>query len=254
MNGCRAALDALREIAQVAARGKRTEVGLALPATLIAQASTKYRRLAIGAQDVHADEGGAFTGSLSATMLKDAGATFTIVGHSECRRRYGESDQEVRRKAEAARRAGLDVILCVGESASVRAKGCAVETVTEQLGRCLPDGADGSWFTIAYEPIWAIGTGFIPTLNDIVQMHEALRTYCRARFGSAGHAIRLLYGGSVTAENAAQFMAIPEVDGVLVGGASLAAATFAPIIDPAANVTAHLGASRVGRTSLGLEL
>jgi len=233
MNGSRAALAGLRGMNRAAARWPGVVVGLALPATLIGHARAEFRGIEIGAQDVHADERGAFTGGLSAALLKEAGASFTIVGHSECRSHQGDTDDDVRRKVEAAYRAGLRVLLCVGESAGTRAKGAAIDTVAAQVRRCLPATADGSWLSIAYEPIWAIGTGAIPSIDEVAQMHSALRRECRANLSANAESVPLLYGGSVTSENATALLQIENVDGLLVGGASLLPETFGPIIEAA---------------------
>jgi triosephosphate isomerase len=169
-------------------------------------------------------------------MLLDAGARLVIIGHSERREAQNESDGDVKAKAEMALRAGLEVILCVGESLPIREQGRAVEVVDAQLAASLP-GAVGkpASFSIAYEPIWAIGTGKVPTIADIDEMHRALRARLAAAFGDAAGKIRILYGGSVKASNAAEIFAVEDVDGALVGGASLTAADFLPIVEAAAN-------------------
>ncbi|HEY6661651.1 MAG TPA: triose-phosphate isomerase, partial [Sphingomicrobium sp.] len=168
-------------------------------------------------------------------MLLDAGASLTIVGHSERRDAQRESDSEVKTKAEAALACGLGVILCVGEALDVREAGHAVATVGTQLGSSLPSGAAAlDRLAVAYEPIWAIGTGKIPTMDEIAEMHAALRGRLVAAYGAAGERIRLLYGGSVKASNAAEIFSVPDVDGALVGGASLKAADFLPIVAAAA--------------------
>src|SRR5256885_2208132 len=179
---------------------------------------------AIGGQDVHYAEKGAHTGNISARMLLDAGAALTIVGHSERRDAQRESDAEVKAKAAAALSCGLNVILCVGESIEIREQGKAVETVTGQLGASLPESIDSeAELAIAYEPIWAIGTGKVPTNPEIGEIHAAIRARLRERFGVAGEEIRILYGGSVKPSNASEIFAIADVDGALVGGASLKA-------------------------------
>ena len=223
----------LAEVAAIAAAAHGdVDVALCLPATLIDRAVRAVPGFAIGGQDVHAAAKGAHTGCVSAAMLLDAGARLVIVGHSERRQAQGETDADVKAKAEAALGAGLDVILCVGESDAVRSAGNAIATVSAQLDASLPAG-DGARLAVAYEPIWAIGTGKIPSLDDIGEMHAALRSRLVAAFGDAGQGIRLLYGGSVKAANAAAIFAVADVDGALVGGASLTAADFVPIIDAA---------------------
>jgi triosephosphate isomerase len=195
------------------------------------------RGFPIGGQDVHHAEKGAHTGCTSALMLIDAGGSLTIVGHSERRESQRESDEEVKAKAEGALSVGLDVILCVGESLEVRERGKAVETVTTQLDGSLPDRLGSrAELAIAYEPIWAIGTGKIPTSREIAEMHAAIRANLRERYGDVGGRMRILYGGSVKASNAAEIFSIADVDGALVGGASLKAADFIPIVAAAAAV------------------
>ena len=234
MNGGVAALGEATAIARAAAAHDGVDVALCLPATLIARATAAVPGLAIGGQDVHADASGAHTGCISAAMLLDAGATLTIVGHSERRHDQHESDADVRAKAETALAAGLGVILCVGESDDVRTSGNAVAYVSAQLDASLPAApADPSRLSIAYEPIWAIGTGKVASTADIAQMHAALRQRLIAAYGERGQAMRLLYGGSVKASNAAEIFAVPNVDGALVGGASLTAADFVPIVEAA---------------------
>ncbi|GGL26083.1 MULTISPECIES: triose-phosphate isomerase [Caulobacter] len=230
MHGNLAALPVLGAIDAAARETPAVDVGVAVPATLITAAWQTANAIHVGAQDIHPADKGAHTGCLSAPMVKDAGAAFTIVGHSECRAGRQESDDEVRGKAEAARRHGLSVILCVGEPLEVREAGQAEAVVRAQLENCLPADADGAWLSVAYEPIWAIGTGRSATQDDIAAMHAVLRETCRAALGPAGDGVRLLYGGSVTPANAAEILATPNVDGVLVGGASLTAETFLPII------------------------
>jgi triosephosphate isomerase len=197
---------------------------------LIERASRACRGFPIGGQDVHQADKGAHTGCVSAAMLLDAGAKLTIVGHSERREAQNESDADVKAKAEAALAAGLDVILCVGESDTIREAGTAVATVSAQLDASLPGSiGEANRFSVAYEPIWAIGTGKVPSTTDIGEMHAALRQRLAAAYGEAGHQIRILYGGSVKASNAAEIFAVADVDGALVGGASLKAADFLPI-------------------------
>lgn len=228
MNGNLAALAELDAIAK--AIDPHVDVAVAVPATLIHPAAERAG-FPIGAEDVHAADNGAHTGCVSAPMIKEAGAAFSIVGHSERRQGQGESDADVKAKAEACRRHGLDAILCVGETLEQREAGEAEQVVTAQVRASLPDGADGGWLAIAYEPIWAIGTGKVATVADVEAMHAAIRGALLEALGAEqGGAIRLLYGGSVTADNAAGLLHAAEVDGALVGGASLTAAKFAPII------------------------
>ena len=202
------------------------------PATLIAPMAARAAgtSVAVGGQDCHAAAAGAHTGDLAAEMLADAGATAVIVGHSERRAGHGETDADVRAKAEAAWRAGLLAIVCVGETEAERDAGRAVEIVDRQLAGSLPDGAASARTVVAYEPVWAIGTGRTPSPEDIAEMHGAIRAVLVARFGAEGEAMRVLYGGSVKPGNAAEIFAVENVDGGLVGGASLTAADFAPIV------------------------
>ncbi|HET9460300.1 MAG TPA: triose-phosphate isomerase [Sphingomicrobium sp.] len=234
MQGLAVDLAEVREIAQGAARFPQVDVGLCLPATLIERAARAVPAFPVGGQDVHEAEKGAHTGCVSAAMLVDAGARITIVGHSERREAQCETDSAVRAKAEAGLGAGLSVILCVGESLAVRESGDAVPTVEKQLDSSLPRDCDVAGLAIAYEPIWAIGTGKIPTMDDIAHMHAALRGRLIAAYGEVGQGIRILYGGSVKASNAAEIFAVADVDGALVGGASLTAADFLPIVEAAA--------------------
>lgn len=227
---------------EAVAEGSRTypevDVALCLPAILIHRAALAVPGFAIGGQDVHGAESGAHTGCVSAPMLLDAGAVLTIVGHSERRAAQRESDEEVKAKAEAALGCRLGVILCVGETLAVREAGDAVSTVAGQLRSSLPERASGGEFpgglSIAYEPIWAIGTGMVPTAEEIGEMHAALRERLIAVYGDSGQRPRILYGGSVNAANAATIFSVREVDGALVGGASLNAADFIPIVAAAA--------------------
>ena len=238
MNGTAANLREVASIAAAAGRAPGVDCALCLPATLIERAARALPDLAIGGQDVHAAAMGAHTGCVSAAMLLDAGATLTIVGHSERRAGQGESDADVKAKAEAALGAGLGVILCCGESDAIRSAGTAVATVSAQLDASLPAGpvaADS--FAVAYEPIWAIGTGKVPLIAHIDEMHGALRARLIAAYGEAGQGLRLLYGGSVKGSNAADIFAVADVDGALVGGASLTAVDFVPIVEAAANLS-----------------
>ena len=234
MNGTSADLDEIRAIAAGSFEHAGADCALCVPATLIERAARAVPGFAIGGEDVHAAASGAHTGCISAAMLRDAGAQLTIVGHSERREGQHESDSDVRAKAEAALAGDLRVILCVGETLEARERGDAVPTVSAQLDASLPARiGNPSDFAIAYEPIWAIGTGKVPTLDDIAEMHDALRAPLVAAYGAAGEGVRILYGGSVKASNAAEIFAVADVDGALVGGASLKAADFLPILEAA---------------------
>lgn len=226
----------LAEIAAIATAAETAgaDVALCLPATLIERAGRAVPGFPIGGQDVHQADKGAHTGCISAAMLVDAGARLTIVGHSERREAQGESDADAKAKAESALAAGLDVILCVGESDAVREAGHAVATVSAQLDASLPATIPApEQFSVAYEPIWAIGTGKIPSMDDIGEMHSALRARLTAAYGASGEGVRILYGGSVKPSNADEIFAVSDVDGALVGGASLKAADFLPIVQSA---------------------
>jgi triosephosphate isomerase len=198
------------------------------PATLIAgfAARASGSSVAIGGQDCHAEASGAFTGDVSAEMLKDAGASAVILGHSERRTYHREIDAEVQAKARAAWRAGLTAIVCVGETNDEREGGRTLEVVGGQLAGSLPDGARAENTVIAYEPVWAIGTGLTPTPADIAEVHGFIRQRLTARFGAAGQGMRILYGGSVKPSNAGELMRVDNVNGALVGGASLKAEDF----------------------------
>ena len=238
MHGLSNDLDEVKAIATAAAVYPAVDVALCVPAILVERAARAVPGFAIGGQDVHHAEKGAHTGCTSALMLLDAGASLTIVGHSERREAQRESDSEVKAKAEAALSVGLGVILCVGESLEVRDGGGAIAAVMQQLDGSLPDDIDGeAELAVAYEPIWAIGTGKIPTDNEISEMHAAIRARLRERYGDAGSGIRILYGGSVKSSNAAEIFAIRDVDGALVGGASLKNHDFVPIVAAAAAVS-----------------
>ena len=201
------------------------------PATLLAElaAAARGSPVRLGGQDCHAEPSGAFTGDIAAEMLKAAGASAVIVGHSERRTYHKETDADVRAKALAARRAGLTAIVCVGETKAERDAGRALAVVATQLDGSLPDGATAENLVVAYEPVWAIGTGLTPTPQDVAEMHAFIRRRLTGRFGAQGQGIRVLYGGSVKPSNAKVLMAIPDVDGALVGGASLKADEFLAI-------------------------
>ncbi|NGM46733.1 triose-phosphate isomerase [Rhodobacter sp. SGA-6-6] len=210
----------------------RCEMLLCPPATLIAQMAWHVRgaALKVGGQDCHTAASGAHTGDISAQMLADAGAAYVILGHSERRADHGETDALVRAKAEAAWDAGLTAILCLGETGAQRDAGTTLRVVGEQLAGSVPDGATAANTVIAYEPVWAIGTGRTPTLDEIAEVHGFLRAALAKRFGAEAAEMRLLYGGSVKPSNAAEIFAVPDVDGALVGGASLKAADFGAIV------------------------
>jgi len=230
MNGNRGQLAELSEIAAAAREAAGVDVAICPPFTLIPLAVPRAGGMMIGAQDCHEREEGAYTGCVSAAMVEEAGARMVIVGHSERRLYQLESDATVRAKAEAALRRGLITIVCVGESEAEREAGRALDVVRAQLKGSLPaDSADGE-LVVAYEPIWAIGTGKTATPIDVADMHGAIRAWLTENLGDMGGRIRILYGGSVKADNAADLMGVEDVDGALVGGASLTAEQFIPII------------------------
>lgn len=204
------------------------DIAVAPPFPLVPRVAARARgtRLVVGAQNLHWEDRGAFTGEVSAPMLVDAGASFTLVGHSERRVHFGERDADVARKVEAALRSGLRVVLCVGEREEERDAGRTIEIVDAQLREGLCRAGSAGHVVIAYEPVWAIGTGRTPTIEEIREVHRGIRERLRSRFGPEGDGVRALYGGSVTPENAAEILGLPEVDGSLVGGASLDARRF----------------------------
>jgi triosephosphate isomerase len=225
----------LVEIQTVAALVKATtpsaDILICLPATLIALAAqTAAGRIAIGGEDCSMEIAGAFTGDLSAEMLKGAGASAVIVGHSERRQHHAETDAIVAAKAKAARRAGLLAIICIGETKSQRLAGKALSVCGDQIAGSVPEGMTSSNSAIGYEPLWAIGSGHMPTPEEIIEVHAHIRKCLVARLGEGGQKVRILYGGSVKPSNARKILALPEVGGVLVGGASLKAAEFEAII------------------------
>jgi len=231
MNGLRASIgevDALLKHIS-AAQPLAVDVMICPPATLIA--AMAETAIAVGAQDCHAQAAGAHTGDISPEMLADAGASAVIVGHSERRADHGESDDAVKAKAQAVHRAGLVAIICIGETEDERRAGRALEVVTVQLRGSLPGGASAANTIIAYEPVWAIGTGLTPTPSDIAEVHGKIRSKLEEILGQAdGGQVRILYGGSVKGSNAAELMAIENVNGALVGGASLKAQDFFEIL------------------------
>jgi triosephosphate isomerase len=201
------------------------------PFTLLTSFASASRGagVTVGAQDCHAKASGAHTGDVSAEMIADAGGGAVIVGHSERRQDHGETDKTVRAKAEAARRAKLVAVICVGETRAQREAGEANAVVGTQLAGSIPDGATAADTVVAYEPVWAIGTGLTPTTAEVAEMHGFIRSALVERFGENGAAVRLLYGGSVKPDNAAEILAVADVDGALVGGASLKADDFLAI-------------------------
>ncbi|MCZ8170442.1 MAG: triose-phosphate isomerase [Novosphingobium sp.] len=235
MNGTRAMLAEARAIDRGAARHAGVDVAIAPPFTLIQAMAESAETMAIGGQDCHAEAGGAYTGDISAAMLADSGASFTILGHSERRARHGEGDALVRAKTEAALAAGIDAIVCVGETEGERDAGQAEAVVCGQLDGSLPVGEGfAARITVAYEPVWAIGTGRVPSVADVSAMHRAIRDRLTAIYGEEGAEIAILYGGSVNAGNAAELLGADEVGGALVGGASLSAESFLAIVLAAA--------------------
>ncbi len=236
MNGLKASLAEFAAMAaryDAALRG-RADLLICPPATLVGAmaAAAVGSRIAVGGQDCHARESGAHTGDVSAEMLADAGASHVIVGHSERRTDHKESDSTVRAKAEAARRAGLVAVVCVGETRAEREAGRTLAVVRRQLKGSIPEGMTAAELVVAYEPVWAIGTGLTPTAADVAEVHAAIRADLRRIVGKEqGAKVRILYGGSVKPSNAAELMAVENVDGALVGGASLKAADFMAIAD-----------------------
>jgi triosephosphate isomerase len=231
MNGLKASLIEIEAIKASLPSNSATDVAVCPPATLVAKAAivVSNSQILVGGQDCHADKSGAHTGDVSAEMLADAGARLVIVGHSERRTDHKETDALVRAKAEAGWRAGLTVILCVGETKDERQGGKALGIVETQLAGSVPDGANAANLVIAYEPVWAIGTGLTPTTDDILAMHAHIRQELGHRFNDAA-AMRILYGGSVKPDNAAEIFKVEGVNGALVGGASLKAKDFLAIV------------------------
>ena len=222
-----------RELARIIAGSTelKTDLMICPPATLIANfaAAARGSAVTIGAQDCHADPAGAHTGDISAEMLSDAGAVAVIVGHSERRTDHHETDAQVRAKAMAAHRVGLTAIVCVGESRAEREKGWALDVIDRQLEGSLPSDATAANLIVAYEPVWAIGTGLTPTPADVAEAHALVRKKLAARYAQAASRMRILYGGSIKPENAAELLTVADVNGALVGGASLKAADFLAI-------------------------
>lgn len=234
MNGAKAALAEI-EALDAAHPAPDCDVLICPPATLISAMASIAKTVKVGGQDCHAAASGAHTGDVSAEILADAGATAVIVGHSERRADHGETDADINAKAQAAWRAGLIAIICVGETEAQRDEGKALDIVGAQLKGSVPAGATGLNTVVAYEPVWAIGTGKVPTLEDIAEMHDHLRAELTDVLGGEAENIRFLYGGSVKPSNAAEIFAVSNVDGALVGGASLKAADFGGIVAAASD-------------------
>jgi len=234
MNGLGASLLEAQQVGQRLGEGfaPGVDVMICPPATLVAALARQVAPspLLVGAQDCHWEPRGARTGDIAAEMLKDAGASAVVVGHSERRADHGERSSEVRLKALAAHRAGLAAIVCIGETEGERRAGLTLAVVGRQLSASLPDHLSAANTLVAYEPVWAIGTGLTPSASDVAEVHGFLRETLASRFGATGHGIRLLYGGSVKPENAKALMAVANVNGALVGGASLKADDFLAIV------------------------
>ena len=233
MHGLSAQLHEIGTIAaSVHARPPAADVLICVPATLLSRAvQAAAGRIVLGGEDCHAEASGPFTGDISAGMLRDAGAAAVIVAHSERRRHHGETDPMVAAKAAAAWRSGLSTIVCIGESAAQRRNGDALAVCGGQVAGSLPqDLARSGTAAVAYEPLWAIGSGHVPTADQIAEMHRHVRTCLTALAGAAGAGIRILYGGSVTADNANEVLGLADVGGVLIGGASLLAADFDAVL------------------------
>jgi len=231
MNGLRKSLDELSAI-KAGIAGARCDVAICPPATLLAAAASTITDggLLLGGQDCARDASGAHTGDIAAEMIADAGGKLVIVGHSERRTDHGETDDVVRGKAEAAWRAGLLAILCIGETRAQRESDQTLDVLEQQLWGSVPDKANAGNLVIAYEPVWAIGTGLTASSDDIIAAHAHIRARLTDRFGPEAAGIRIQYGGSVKPGNAKEILALPNVDGALVGGASLKAADFLGIV------------------------
>ena len=237
MNGLREAGDALAEnlAAKALANPPSSDVVVCPPATVLAKVNRAFEAsaIALGGQDCHAAEKGAHTGDVSAEMLRDAGCEYVMVGHSERRTNHAEDNAAVQAKASAVNRAGMTAIVCVGETGAERDAGDTLNIVGRQVARSLPPGVDGANTVVAYEPVWAIGSGRTPTLAEIAAVHHHIRVTLAAECGPAAEGIRVLYGGSVNASNAIEILAVDAVDGALVGGASLKPDDFWQIVEVA---------------------
>lgn len=235
MNGTSASIPELIAIGKAFTHGFDVQIEALIcpPATLLARAhdSLSFSPVRVGGQDCAVSENGAHTGDISAEMLKDAGASFVIVGHSERRTDHGESNETVHHKARAAWRAGLVAIICIGETQNQREKGLTLDILSAQIEGSVPSGATAANTVIAYEPVWAIGTGLTPTIPDVEQAHAHIRAELVRVLGEGANATRILYGGSVKPSNAGELLAVPNVNGALVGGASLKASDFLGIAE-----------------------
>ena len=231
MNGLAASLTEVQALT-AAHPAPVCEMLLCPPATLLAQMAwaAKGSNLALGGQDCHPDASGAHTGDISAAMLRDAGATYVILGHSERRADHGESDALIKAKAHAALSAGLIPVVCIGETEAQRDAGTTLAIIGSQLDHSIPDASTAATLVVAYEPVWAIGTGRTPTIPQIAEVHAFLRARLETLIGAEASGVRILYGGSVKPSNATEIFAVPHVDGALVGGASLKAADFGAIV------------------------
>ncbi|MFK7745613.1 MAG: triose-phosphate isomerase [Roseobacter sp.] len=232
MNGSRASLEMFKRL-EATHQDTVCDIAICPPAHMLVACVDAAAEcpVAIGAQNCHAAMSGAHTGDISAAMVAETGATYVITGHSERREAYSETDTQVHDKSAAAQAAGLTAIVCIGESLAQREAGAALPVIRAQLENSVPDGSTATNLVVAYEPIWAIGTGVIPTMEQIAEVHTTLRADLVARFGAEGNDISLLYGGSVKPTNAPEIFALDNVDGALVGGASLKAEDFSPIIE-----------------------
>ncbi|MDX8537481.1 triose-phosphate isomerase [Mesorhizobium abyssinicae] len=241
MNGTSASLNELRMIGNGFMSGldAETEALVCVPATLLSHAAEILSRTPVraGGEDCHPKESGAYTGRISAEMLKDAGASHVIVGHSECRADLSEDDATIHAKASAAWRAGLVAIICIGETRAEREAGTTLDVLSRQIAGSVPTSATAANTVIAYEPVWAIGTGLTPTADDVADAHAHIRAKLTELLGGAAAKMRILYGGSVKPSNAIELLGVANVDGALVGGASLKAADFLGIAEAYLNIS-----------------
>ena len=233
MNGLTSSLSEVEALVTTFAT-EQIDILLCPPATLLTRMSDMIGTapIATGGQSCHAAESGAHTGEISASMLVDTGASYVILGHSERRTDFSETNDDVRAKAVTAQGAGLKTVICIGETLGQREAQTTLDILGGQMSGSIPDGSNGENLVVAYEPVWAIGTGLTPTLDQIGEVHDFMRARLERRFGEGvGRSVRLLYGGSVKPSNASDIFAVSNVDGALVGGASLKASDFGPIIE-----------------------